>query len=392
MAINNNAKPFFSASVLNVLVFILYVLCILPACIFAFKKPQYNWDMLPYMAIVIKMDHSNINNIHAITYQTAKANIPIAAYRSLTDSSNAYRKEMFQNPVSFYEQLPFYTIKPLYTGFVYILYKCGLALTQATVLPSIIGYLLSSLLLFFWIKKYLKLPIAFILSIVTAYSIFMIGTAQTSSPDFISAFLLFASFYFIVEKPMILPVCILFLLSIITRADNILLCIVVISFLAFSGKWVRSISLKYYLIILACLLCCYYGVVASVSSYGWNRSFYPTFFGHLHLDHSYSTTFSLKEYIALLYSKAIIGVISSHLTIFLLLEIFLLKDVTITTLKKLSFNQLFSALLVGIIFIRFILFPDISDRFYIAFYLFIIIAFVINYSNNILEKKTLVYE
>ena len=81
MTVNtSNTKPFFSPVLINILVFVLYFISLIPACIFAFKKPQYNWDMLPYMASVIKIDHSNIDAIHTITYQSAKENIPADKY------------------------------------------------------------------------------------------------------------------------------------------------------------------------------------------------------------------------------------------------------------------------------------------------------------------------
>ena len=48
--------------------------------------------------------------------------------------------------------------------------------------------------------------------------------------------------------------------------------------------------------------------------------------------------------------------------------------------KKLSFDRLFALLIPVIIFIRFILYPDISDRFYIAYYLVIVVLLVKNFS------------
>jgi len=194
MTINtNNTKLFFSPAQLNVLVFILYFICLIPACLFAFKKPQYNWDMLPYMASVIKIDHSNIDSIHTLTYQSAKENIPSDKYESLINT-NAYSKKMAKSAIEFNDQLPFYIIKPLYIGCIYLFYKAGFSLPKSTVLPSILFYLLSCLLLFLWVSKYLKLSITFFVSLLTSYSFFMIYIAMISSPDFLSAFLLFASF------------------------------------------------------------------------------------------------------------------------------------------------------------------------------------------------------
>jgi len=96
------------------LIYLIYFFCLLPVGIFAFKKPHYNWDMLPYMAIVIKMEHSDINVIHKITYNSAKENIPSQEYGLLIPDSSQYKTKMAESPADFYQQLPFYVVKPLY--------------------------------------------------------------------------------------------------------------------------------------------------------------------------------------------------------------------------------------------------------------------------------------
>ena len=60
--------------------------------------------------------------------------------------------------------------------------------------------------------------------------------------------------------------------------------------------------------------------------------------------------------------------------------------------KKPSFDKLFVFLIPVILFIRFILYPDISDRFYIAYYLLIVVLLVKKFSplfqlNNISPQK-----
>src|ERR1700721_855926 len=139
---NMRKFTFLNQRLLVILPYLIYFLCLLPIGVLSVKKPAYNWDMLAYMALVIRMEHRDINQIHAMTYDNAKQNIPPEAYLLLTGNTSSYRKRMAENAIDFYGNLPFYTVKPLYTGLTYLFYKMGFSLTFSTVLPSISAYFL----------------------------------------------------------------------------------------------------------------------------------------------------------------------------------------------------------------------------------------------------------
>jgi len=367
---------FVSNNTINIcLIYIVYFFCLLPVGILAFRKPYYNWDMLPYMAIIIKMDHSDINLIHKITYKSAKENIPSKEYGFLIASSNEYRRKMAESPTDFYQQLPFYIVKPLYTGLIYLFYKAGFSLPKSTVLPSIMAYLMIGLLLFYWLTKYLKLLFAFAGGLLLMFSIYMVSIARESTPDCLSALLMFSAVYFIIEKPSVKLMFLFFLLSIFTRIDNIITCFIILSFLAFSDKWEKHIPIKQYFLMLFIMTACYFSITFATTTFGWNIFYYPTFVTSFDLAYKFHTTFPFREYLALMYSKAITAMVLSHLTTFLFLVLLILIPWP-GQFRKFGFDQLFSLLLVLIILVRFILFPDLSDRFYIAFYLIIFIFLV----------------
>ena len=100
---------------------LLYIFCISLTSFYSIKKPEYNWDMLGYMALVLRVENKNIEETHLMTYENAKEQIPAEFYFRLTDSANAYRRKMKENAVEFYRQLPFYTVNHcisyLYTCF-----------------------------------------------------------------------------------------------------------------------------------------------------------------------------------------------------------------------------------------------------------------------------------
>jgi hypothetical protein len=358
-----------------ILVYVLYFFCLLPVAIFAFKKPYYNWDMLPYMAIVVKMEHSDINQIHKITYQSAKDNIPSQEYDYLVANSSEYRKKMAESAVDFYQQLPFYVVKPLYIGSVYLCYKAGYSLPKSTVLPSIISYLLIGLLLFYWLSKYFKLLFACAGGLLIMFSIYMVSIARESTPDCLSAFFIFSAIYFIVEKPSVKFMFLFFLLAIFTRLDNVITCFIILSFLTFIGKWKKEISLRKYLLLSLLIILLYFSITFLTTAFGWSIFYYPTFASSFDLSHSFHATFPFEQYLELMYSKALTGMVFSQLTTFLLIILLILYPWP-AKLQSLNFDQLFSLLMILIIIVRFVLFPNISDRFYIAFYLVTLILLI----------------
>lgn len=368
--------------------FVVFAVCIFPACLFAFRRPYYNWDMLPYMAIVLKLDQPqlSIKNIHAKTYHIAGLQVPDPEYGYLVQSP--YREKMVKDAAAFYGQLPFYTVKPLYIGMIYLLYKAGFSLTKSTVLPSIIAYFLMGLLLLYWLRKYIKPPFSFPGSLLIMYTPFMINTARLSTPDAVSSLIFLGSFYFIIEKPSIIPLFVLLLLSVFARLDNIVTCLIMLSFLFFIRKWQKRISLLQYGIMAGALVLCYFVVTwFTVRPFGENITYYPDFANTLNLAYQPHGGFSFKDYVALAYSYVITVVVYQHFTFFAFLAFLVIIPAFING-YKIRFEQWFILLLIFIILTRFILFPNLEDRFYISFYLCILILLVKQYTETDVFSNT----
>jgi hypothetical protein len=79
--------------------------------------------------------------------------------------------------------------------------------------------------------------------------------------------------------------------------------------------------------------------------------------------------YTLFDYFSYMRSKAITGLISTHFTFFMFLVALIIFYRFPIKLKLLSLGQSFALLLVAIIVVRFLLLPDLSDRFNIASYL-----------------------
>lgn len=374
-----NSYPVSKRGVHVLLYYLIFSIGLLPACIFALKRPYYNWDMLPYMAIALRIDNPQIHTVHNMTYKSAKENIPAREYGFLISSD--YRKRMAESPASFHRQLPFYIVKPLYIGLVYLFYKSGISLPVSTVLPSVVAYFLIGLLLLHWLAKYLKPFFAIAGGLLIMYSTYMMSAARISSPDCLSAFFLLAAIYFIIQTPSLKFMFLFFILAILTRIDNIVTAFTIISFLAFGRTWEKEILIKHYFLMISVMIACYFGITFLATPFNWNVFYYPTFATSLDLSKKIHSTFPLREYFSLMYSKAITAVVFSHITTFIFIVLLIFVPWR-GHVRKFTFDQLFALLLVSTIIVRFILFPDLSDRFYTAFYLTILMLLVRKISQN----------
>lgn len=349
---------------------IVFLICICAIAFWCYIKPAYNWDMLPYMAIVKHTETNNADSIHAFVYNTAKKEITPAAYALLTDTSNNYRKTMANNSTEFFKQLPYYYVKPLYIIFVYAFYKTGFPLTKSTELPSIISFLFISTLFYFWLKKYIPAFVAFAIALMLMLSAPILVSLRSSTPDFLSAAFLFAAIYFIAEKNKPWLTLLLFLFAIFTRIDNIISAFFFFSLLAFCKIPEKQISKKKYIIFIAlCSIACI-STIFIATTFGWNSNYYPII--------SYNTwhstkPFSIQEYLTAFYENTANGLIYTHIFLFAIIATYVFIPSWPLKFKMLQFDQLLAFAIILLFTARYILFPGIEDRFYIAYYLVIIL-------------------
>ena len=363
------------------LIYLAFLFCLLPVAILAFKHPAYNFDMLGYMALVIRMDKTrNIDEVHSITYDEARQVVPPEEYLKLV-STPSFRKKFATEPSQFQRLLPMYAVKPLYIWMCWLFYKCGFSLPAATVMPSIISYLFIGLFLFYWLKKYLGVAMAFFGGLLFMFSLFSVAIAGLSTPDCLSALFLFLSAYFTLEKRRPGLMFFFFLLSVFTRVDNIITCFFIISFLTFIEKW-RSINKPQYLFMLAILAISYITIVLPTIQFGWNLLYYSQFSRQLDFSWDFDQSFSFSSYLTLVKSKLATALVASHFTFFLFLGL-LITGGHFFSPGKLSFDQFFLLVLLSVTVVRFLLLPDLADRFYFGFYLIIIILLVRKFSPQI---------
>jgi hypothetical protein len=248
------------------------------------------------------------------------------------------------------------------------------------VLPSILAYLLIGLLLLYWLAKYLNPFFSLTVSLLVMLSSFMVNISRVSTPDCISALFLLSAFYFIIESPSVIGMCAFFVLSVFARLDNVIVAIFILSFLFLSGKWPVRITLKQYIVMCFIIACCYAGITFSINRPGWNVLYYPTFLHYTGSSYG-SASLSIHTYLSLAVSKIITSIVYSHFTLFVLMMLLVIYPPSMR-IRALTFNQLICLLFMLIMLIRFVLFPDLSDRFYIAYYLCTLILLTKKYAKQ----------
>jgi hypothetical protein len=243
-------------------------------------------------------------------------------------------------------------------------------LLRATVFPSTLCFILIGVLLVCWIKKYVHTPLAILISTLVMLSAPMWGFARCSSPDGLSALLLLAAFYGLLENRSPLLVGMALLGAIFARIDNVIPATFVATLLVCTGK----ISRKNYAGMLACMVIGYGCVTFGAHAYGWNVLYYPTFIRSLNLNYAYDTGFHLSDYIDLVKSHLMTGLFSSSLLLFLALASLAFIQEKRPTFHSLDADQRLIGLILAVIAVRFLLQPVIADRLYIAYYLCILIV------------------
>ena len=352
----------------------LLLLLLLPAAFYTYKHPAYNFDMIGYIALVIKMDQKvSVEEIHKTTYSQLLESLPAGEYERLTETP-LYRKKFETNYSELEKILPNYIVKPLYLWACWLFYKCGISLITSTVLPSIISFLFLGLFLFHWFSKYLNPVVGLTGATLIMYSTFVTSIARLSTPDLLSSVFLLGGFYFILEKRSALWMFIFFLLAVLSRADNVILSFFIILFLTFSKKW-KAINLRQFFIMSACFAVTYLLIVLPVRQFGWSIFFYSEYVKHIDYSRDFDQPISLLAHLSLIYSKLVTAFVSTHFTFFAFLGLLVLFNRKFS-LKTLSFDQSFLLILCSVGLFKFLLLPDLSDRFYIGFYLVIIILLI----------------
>ena len=190
-----------------------------------YSRPNYGWDVLAYSAVALSYDSADPDSIHALAYEAAQREIRPTRYALLVDSTNAYRRQALRDPDFFHRELSFYSVKPLFIATVYGLHRLGFSLPRATVLPSLISFVLIGVLLLAWTRRFVPEPYAAALSLSILLAPFILQSAAGSTPDLLNALLLLTGSYCLIEGRFRAAGMALLALAVLVRPDALLFVI-----------------------------------------------------------------------------------------------------------------------------------------------------------------------
>ncbi len=209
-------------STANILALVAYLVAVIALLVFCYVKPLYNWDMLAYAAVIVDDGEVSHDALQAEVYHMAAEQVPPEAYSMLVDTTHQLRKEVLRNPERFYQFLSYFRIKPLYTGMCSVFYSLGVPLMKATVLPSIIGIFVLSLLLVFRFSRTFPLGVASILGLSVMCVPPVIEVARLSTPDALSTVVLVGAFLVYLSRVKVFWFMLLIALAVLVRLDNVI--------------------------------------------------------------------------------------------------------------------------------------------------------------------------
>jgi|GEM_PF-1915626 len=271
--------------------------------LFYIDRPVYNHDLSGYLGVVLSYEESDPDVIHADVFERLKAGVPPHRFERLVgaavDSAPAVRI-LGQDPEAFRQSLPFYEVRIVYTGLIYLLSKVGVD-------PIFASHAISAVSVFFclWIFAFLfkgipPFPYLLFLPLI-ALGIGLHEIARLSSPDALGLFAWSLAFFFFLRHRN--ATLILFPLIVLIRTDYILFILIILLYLFFS----KSVGSKAIVTSMVASLGAYLGVNYCYDGYSLITALnYSYHYGQVAYPETTAINFGLRSYLELL-----VGALSS---------------------------------------------------------------------------------
>lgn len=333
------------------------------------KNPAYNWDMLGYIAVALVDAGTPTSKIHDMTYASMNS-IPKRARDALIEDGG-YRSHVARDAERFMDELPFYSVKPLYPWLISLLYRAGAQLPMATVIVSAISYALIPILLFLWFSNFAPGAFAAPLACCLAVTPFLRHIAVLSTPDSTSVLIVLAALYLSLEKERHGAAAATLIFSILARPEDVIYAGSFFCYLAVT----RKLSLWPFAASCLAALVLFFTLIRMSGYYGYKELIYSTFVNYdIDVKH-FVSPFGLKDY-ALIYVDGLSNLfLHSNFGIFASLA---LGAVGITAVRRSWSDKYFHiVVLAGICAAaRYAILPADYSRALLVPYMMVLIAFV----------------
>jgi len=294
------------------LVAIAYIAFFALLSVWAVLQPQYTWDVVGYVGASI-----DSGKPEAIYDQTFMAMKPVFANPANTETqaSNPYRVDVARNAYHFAEQIPFYSIKPIYVDLIRGFHRAGLSYPKSAVAISAVSSFLLAALLWLWLSPYLSgLPLAACCTMIML-SPNILGLARWATPDCLATVIAALGFYLIAERDLYFWGCVALMCDIWVRTDALVLAGVI-----FFALWIRAkLDFSQFASLSVLSLGSYFAINHFAGNYGWGVLFYNSFLGGVTTPGEVVLHVSKSAYIHQVVRGAYLWLISGSFALYLLL-------------------------------------------------------------------------
>lgn len=198
------------------------VLIALALMSFSYVNPIYDWDALAYSAILLKWQGLAWPEVHSFVYNDLLSSLPRSTQEFL--NTNEFEIRSRNSQPYFTDQIPFYTIKPLYLGLAYATMSFGFNPLQSLQVVSALGLGLMFIITFKLLSNVCNAWWSLIVSLAICAHPIVLLTGRLLTPDMISSALILVAVYLFLQKKEH-PAMIILLLSIGFRPDNVLIAL-----------------------------------------------------------------------------------------------------------------------------------------------------------------------
>ncbi len=351
-------RPILSKSILDRLSLILFVLFLMAIAVIGLKKPEYNWDMAPYIAAAIQTDGSNVEELHQKTWDMIEARASQNQIYNLK-AGNPYNLHLYANPDAFYSMLPMYEVKVAYISAVRFLGKIANPV-DATIWISVISSLIFGGICLVWmIRGEFAQAAPVVISIMLLAGFFYMPRIAT--PDLMFAALCLGGIYLLLRGNDLAALPLLFM-AFLVRPDNIIfLFALCLSAILFSQRKLGLFAL------FGAALASYFWITSGNNHPGWWAHFY---FSNVEIQNTmvgFNPDFSVLDYFKGLARGASIALQNNNWPKLMLVLLFAWGMLARAGMAP---NRRATAMLVAIILCfggKFITFPLPDDRTYFVF-------------------------
>lgn len=208
-----------SKTLLDRLAAVFFALVCLAISVYALVRPDYNWDMVAYVATALEDRYSDPAELHAQTWQRITEGASESQLYHL-QYSNPYNRNQWENPADFQSQLSMYRVKIAYTALLRTI-KPLTGLVTASILLSVLPSLAFGVLCLYWLHREDALQGAFLLAPMLLLADYGHMTTAVVPDMLVSLISLFA--IYLLARGRDIAACLVLFVSVFIRPDNIIL-------------------------------------------------------------------------------------------------------------------------------------------------------------------------